>query len=269
LVGIAVAIRDSVFLPGPALAALLVAVLLQIGTNFANDYADFKTGVDTEERLGPTRVTQAGLLSERSILIGASLVFLTAALLGVYLAVIRGWIVIVIGLLSILAGISYTSGPFPLGYYGLGDLAVFIFFGLVAVGGTYYVQAGRLTSLVLWASVPIGALATGILVVNNLRDIPTDRKTGKRTLAVRLGTSGTRIFFGTLLLLSYLVPLGIWWTRPISMWVLLPLVSVPLAIRLFRTVSSREGRDLNPALAATGQLELIFSLLFSLGLVLS
>jgi 1,4-dihydroxy-2-naphthoate octaprenyltransferase len=192
IVGSAAAFVDGAFQPLPALAALLAALLLQIGANLANDVFDFHKGADTQERLGPVRVTQSGMLSPEQVMGGMWVTFGLAALLGLYLAWVGGWPIILIGVASIAAAILYTGGPFPFGYYGLGDLFVFIFFGLVAVCGTYYIQVAALTPLAIWSSIPMGLLITAILVVNNLRDIDTDRQAGKRTLAVRLGTEGAR-----------------------------------------------------------------------------
>ena len=192
IVGTAAAFKDNVFQFGPALAALLGALLIQIGANFANDVFDYKKGADTAERLGPTRVTQAGMLSPGQVYAGMVVVFGLATLIGVYLVLVAGWAVILIGVFSILAALAYTGGPFPLGYNGLGDIFVFIFFGLVAVCGTYFVQAGTLGALAWWGALPVGFLATAILVVNNLRDVKTDRIAGKKTLAVRFGESGAR-----------------------------------------------------------------------------
>ena len=191
-----------------------------------------------------------------------------AGLVGVYLTLIAGWPVILIGILSIAAGIAYTGGPLPLGYHGLGDLAVFIFFGLVAVGGTYYVQAREVTLLAVLASIPMGLLSTAILVVNNLRDLPTDRKTGKRTLAVRIGQTGTQYQFIGLLIVSYLVPLFMWVFGFSGPGVFLPWISIPMAVRLSIGALRETGKALNPILGRTGVLELLYSLLFSIGLLI-
>jgi 1,4-dihydroxy-2-naphthoate octaprenyltransferase len=268
LVGTAVAVHQRAFQAGPALAALLGAVMIQIGTNLANDYYDYQKGADTGSRLGPTRVTQAGLLSPRAVLTGAWLAFGLAGLAGLYLFTRAGWPVILIGLLSIAAGLAYTAGPLPLGYFGLGDVAVFVFFGLVAVGGTYYVQAGRLDALSIWSAVPMGILATEILIVNNLRDIPTDRTAGKQTLAVRIGPFWTRVQFTILLVASYLVPFGMWAAGLLSAWIFLTLASLLTAGRLLLRVWREEGRGLNLALEASGRLELFYALLFSAALLL-
>jgi 1,4-dihydroxy-2-naphthoate octaprenyltransferase len=268
IVGSAVAYSEAVFRFWPALAALLGALLIQIGTNFANDVFDFKRGADTSERLGPLRVTQAGLLSPQQVMVGMWLTFGLAALIGLYLVWVGGWPIIIIGLFSILSGIAYTGGPFPLGYNGLGDFFVFIFFGLVAVCGTYYVQAGTVSPLAIWAAIPVGALATAILVVNNLRDIETDRAAGKKTLAVRFGARGAQVEYLLLLGLAYSVPLLIWLLGYSTPWVLLTWLSLPLLKPLINQVLHERGRPLNLALAGTARLELIYSFLFSVGLLL-
>lgn len=267
IVGTAVAISEGVFSAGPALAALLGALLIQIGTNFANDVFDFKKGADTGERLGPMRVTQAGLLTPRQVMAGMWATFGLAALVGLYLIVAGGWPIVVIGLLSIIAGIAYTGGPFPLGYHGLGDLFVFIFFGLVAVCGTYYVQARAVSPAAYWAAVPVGLLATAILVINNLRDIETDRRAGKKTLAVRLGVRGAQLEYIILLGVSYLVPFLTWRLRITGVGSLVVWLSLPLAIPLVRATFRDAGRALNKTLAGTARLELAYALLFSLGLI--
>jgi 1,4-dihydroxy-2-naphthoate polyprenyltransferase len=267
IVGTALALADGLFRPGPALAALLTALLLQIGANVANDVFDYYRGADTPERQGPLRVTQAGLLTPRQTLAGMWTIFGLTGLLGLYLAFVAGWPVILVGLAAIAAAILYTGGPLPFGYYGLGDLFVFIFFGLVAVGGTYYVQAGQLSAAALWSAVPIGLLTTAILVVNNLRDIETDRKAGKLTLAVRLGAAGARIEYLLCLAGAYLAPILMWVAGVSSPWVMLAWLSLPLAVRLVRQIYRDTGRALNLALAGTGQFELVFAVLFSIGLL--
>jgi len=266
--GTGVALFDHQFRFGPALAALLAALLLQIGANIANDVFDFHKGADNEKRLGPLRVTQAGLLTPRQVLTGMWLTFGLAALFGVYLAWSAGWPVILIGLASIAAAIAYTGGPFPLGYHGLGDLFVFIFFGLVAVSGTYYVQANSLSQLAFWTGVPVGLLITAILVVNNLRDLETDRATGKHTMAVRLGERGTRIEYLFCLLGAYLSPLLLWVFKLAPAGVILSWLSIPWAVTLVRVIYSIKGRGLNKALAGTGQLALMYSIFYTLGLVI-
>lgn len=268
VVGTAVAVRDKVFNPEVALAALFSAVMIQIGTNLANDLFDFKKGADTHTRLGPTRVTSAGLLTPGEVGIGMWVVFGLAAASGLYVIVAGGWPILVIGVASILAGIAYTAGPFPLGYNGLGDLAVFIFFGLVAVMGTYYAQARALTLDACLAAVPVGVLTTAILVVNNVRDADTDREAGKRTVAVLLGRGAARAEYTVLLALAYAVPLALWLLRGASAWALLPLLTLPVAVPLARVVITTEGPALNRALVGTAQLLALYGVLFALGIVL-
>ncbi|HEX2915655.1 MAG TPA: 1,4-dihydroxy-2-naphthoate polyprenyltransferase [Chloroflexia bacterium] len=269
IVGTAAAIKDRQFQLLPALAALVGALLIQIGANFANDVFDFKKGADTAERLGPTRVTLAGLLTPRQVFTGMWVVFGLATLVGIYLVYVGGWPIVVIGIASILAAIAYTGGPFPLGYNGLGDIFVFIFFGLVAVCGTYYVQAGTVGAVAWWSALPVGFLATDILVVNNLRDIKTDRVAGKRTIAVRLGESGARAEYAILLILTYLVPLAMWLTGIAGPWMLLSWLSLPVAWPIWQLVAHQEGRVLNKALGGTSRVELVYGVLFSIGLILS
>ncbi|MBU2611910.1 MAG: 1,4-dihydroxy-2-naphthoate polyprenyltransferase, partial [Chloroflexi bacterium] len=205
VMGSALAWADGSFQAGPALAALCVALLLQIGSNVANDVYDFERGTDTSERQGPLRVTQAGLLPAAQVKRGMWIIFALAAMFGLYLAFLRGWVVIFIGLAAILSAIAYTGGPFPLGYYGLGDVFVFIFFGLIAVTGTYFAQVGSVSAAAGWMSVPVGLIVTAILVVNNLRDIENDRKAGKHTLAVRLGVRGARIEYLACMMIAFAI----------------------------------------------------------------
>lgn len=269
IVGIGLAYADGAFSPLPALAAAVGALLIQIGVNLANDYFDYVKGIDTTDRTGPTRVTQSGLIPPDRVKIGMILTFAAAATVGVYLTAVAGWPILVIGIASIVSAIAYTGGPYPLGSHGLGDLFVFIFFGLVAVAGTYYVQALTVTPLVLAAAVPMGSLATAILVVNNLRDIDTDRRAAKRTLAVMIGPRATRLEYVLLLAAAYIVPVWHWFADGESAWALLPLASLPLAFQLVRMIyGGAAGSALNDALAKTARLELIFSLLFAAGLVL-
>jgi len=268
ITGTALAVSDGHFRLGPALAALFVALLLQIGSNLANDVYDYERGADAGERHGPTRVTQAQLLTPQQVKIGMLFVFGLSAFLGVYLAFHAGWIVILIGLAAILSAIAYTGGPFPLGYYGLGDLFVFLFFGLAAVAGTYFVQVGTVSREAWWMSLPIGWLIVDILVVNNLRDINADRAANKRTMAVRLGERGARTQYIALLAASYLIlpVLAIFGILP---WTsLLAWLSIPLGWRTWQIVREQAGRPLNAALAGTGQTALLYSLLFFVGMLL-
>jgi 1,4-dihydroxy-2-naphthoate polyprenyltransferase len=267
----AAASEGANFRPAIFVATLASALLIQIGTNFANDYSDFHRGADDEGRLGPLRVTQSGLISLEMVRRGIFAAFGAAALLGAWLAWIGGWPIVLIGVASIICGIAYTGGPWPFGYHGLGDVFVFVFFGLVAVAGTAYLQSGVWTATALVAAVPIGLLVTNILVVNNLRDLATDRAAGKHTLAVRLGDGGTRAQYALFTVLAYLVPTAMAFSRtPMRRWLLLPWISAPLAIVLVRRVlGGLSGRELNPMLKRTGQLLLSYGALFAIGLVLT
>jgi 1,4-dihydroxy-2-naphthoate octaprenyltransferase len=269
VVGTALAWRDGFFRLDATLACLLAALLLQIGSNLANDVFDFERGTDTPARLGPLRVTQAGLLTPRQVKAGMIIVFTLAALLGLYLAWLGGWPILLIGIAAILSAIAYTGGPFPLGYYGLGDLFVFLFFGVASVAGTYYVQAGLVSAAAWWMTIPPGLIITAILVVNNLRDLENDRKAGKHTLAVRLGEQGTKAQYLICMITAYLVlPLAAW-LEVIPWLALMAWSSLPIAIRTTRVVLTQQGRPLNAALAGTGQTALLFSILFWIGLALS
>jgi len=264
--GSALAWHDGFFRLDATLACLCTALLLQIGSNLANDVFDFERGTDTPERLGPLRVTQAGLLSPSQVKYGIVVGFALAALFGLYLAWLGGWPIVIIGLAAILSAIAYTGGPFPLGYYGLGDLFVFIFFGLAAVAGTYYVQSGFVSTAAWWMTIPPGLIITAILVVNNLRDLESDRKAGKHTLAVMLGERSTKIQYLICMMAAYLVlPLSAW--MEVVPWsALLAWLSLPLAIHSTRVVFTQKARPLNSALAATGQIAVLFSVLFWVGL---
>lgn len=268
LVGSACAFSAGGFRLGPALAALAGALLLQIGANFANDVYDYEKGADTAERLGPTRAVQAGLISPAAMKRGMFVVFGLSLLLGAYLTWVAGPIILLIGILSIASAVAYTGGPYPLGYNGLGDLFVFVFFGLVAVCGSAYVQLGQVPALAIWSSVPVGALATAILVVNNLRDFEQDARVGKRTLAVRWGPRAVIYEYALLLAFSYAIPLFLATSSARGRFVLLPLVTLPLASKLLRAVSRETGRALNARLAGTAKLLLLFGLLFALGVLL-
>jgi 1,4-dihydroxy-2-naphthoate octaprenyltransferase len=266
-VGTGLAFGQGVGRVGPAAAALVGALLIQVGTNFVNDYYDFKKGADTEARLGPTRVTQSGLLSPQAVISGAVTCCLLAMVVGLYLISAAGWPILAIGVASLLAGYAYTGGPYPLGYHGLGDVFVFLFFGLVAVAGTYFVQALKLAPAVWPAAVAVGAMGTELLVVNNLRDIATDVKAGKRTLAVRLGEGGAKAEYVALLVISYAMPVLLWglgWARA---WVLLPLLSGPVALPALRIVFREKGAALNKGLAATAKLQVVYGTLFAAGLL--
>lgn len=266
IVGSSLAWHDGVFAIGPALAALAIALLLQIGSNLANDVYDDERGTDTAERLGPTRVTQAGLLSRKQVKTGMKVVFLLALALGLYLTWVRGWLVLVIGIAAIAAAVAYTGGPWPLGYHGLGEVFVFLFFGVTAVVGTYWVQAGPTTPSAWLMSVPMGLLITAILVVNNLRDIEQDRVANKRTVAVRIGPRATRVEYALCVLGAYAavstgVAVKLLPVHTLAVW-----ASLPLAFSTARIVFTQTGKPLNRALALTGQTTLLFALLFAAGM---
>jgi 1,4-dihydroxy-2-naphthoate polyprenyltransferase len=268
LVGTALAVAAGWFRAAPFVATLLASLLIQVGTNLANDLFDFQKGADTAARLGPPRVTQSGLLPPATVRTAMILVFAAAALLGVYLVAVGGWPILVVGVLSIVCAVAYTGGPWPLGYHGLGELFVFLFFGVIAVSGTYYLQAATLSALALAVSVPIGLLCTAIIVVNNVRDIDTDRLAGKRTLAVRIGRPATRALYTACLVVSYLVPVGLWLAGLLTPLALLPWATIPLAVPLARTVWTQTGGPpLNGVLKGTGRLHLLFGLLFALSLL--
>lgn len=267
LLGAAIAWYDGVFQLGPALAALAGGMLLQIGANLANDVFDFRKGADTKERLGPVRVTQAGLLTPQQVQTGMWVVFGLAALCGLYLAWVAGWPILALGAAAIVAAIAYTAGPFPLAYNGLGEVFVILFFGLAALGGTYYAQAGTVSALAWWAAIAIGLLVTNIIVVNNLRDIETDRKAGKMTLAVRLGPQGARYQYLLLMLGAYAIPVIVWQLGLAPATVLLTWGTSLRAMYLTRVLWGATGRELNSVLAGTGLLALLYSLSFSIGLI--
>jgi 1,4-dihydroxy-2-naphthoate octaprenyltransferase len=270
LVGTALAISRDELRPLAFVAALIGSVFIQVGTNLSNDYSDARRGADTEDRLGPVRVTAGGLMPPRRVLIGTYVAFGIAVAAGLYLALVAGWELLLVGAASIAAGVLYTGGPRPYGYEGLGELFVFLFFGVVAVVGSYYVQAEELPWEAFALSVPVGLLAAGILVVNNVRDVDTDRRAGKRTLAVKLGARRARTLFLIMLAVAYVAPVAIPLAGGLSWWMALPLVSLPLAVPLWRTVRTRsDGPSLNDALAGTGRLLAVFSLLLSAGILLT
>lgn len=251
---------------GAVAAALIGALAIQIGTNFANDVFDHEKGADTAERLGPTRAVQSGLLSAPAVKIGMIVAFVAAFLAGVYLATVAGAPIVVIGIASILSGIAYTGGPYPLGYHGLGDLFVLAFFGFVAVAGTSLVAAGSVPPLAWLAAVPVGALATAVLVVNNARDHQTDVRAGKRTLVVRFGRRFANLEYGALVAAAYLAPAVMALTGLARPGVLAPWLTLPWAVWLCVRVTRAEGRALNPLLPATARLLLVVSALLAIGI---
>ena len=267
-VGSACALSAGGFRPGPALAALFGALLLQVGANFANDVFDFEKGADTAERLGPLRAVQAGLVTPRAMRIGMVVVFGAATAVGGYLVTVAGWPVVAIGVASIVCAIAYTGGPYPLGYHGLGDVFVLAFFGFVAVCGTAFVESGHVPLLAWWAALPPGALAAAILVVNNLRDRETDARAGKRTLAVRFGRRFALGEYVALVLLAYAVPVVLVGCGLAGLFTLLPLASAPLAVVLVARLLRTEGRALNALLGQTARLLVVQGLLFAAGIAL-
>jgi 1,4-dihydroxy-2-naphthoate octaprenyltransferase len=272
LVGTAAAVQwfGSLPRPGAFIAALVGSIFIQIGTNLANDYSDAKRGADTADRLGPVRVTSAGLVTPRRVLIATWVAFAVAIACGIYLTAVAGIGILIIGALSIAAGVLYTGGPRPYGYAGLGEVFVFLFFGLVAVNGSYYVQVESLDALPLGLSIAIGFLATAILVVNNVRDLETDRRAGKMTLAVRMGRDNAVTLYRLLVLGAFVVlPIALV-AGESSLLPLIGLLALPLAIKPMRVMSERtDGPALNGALAATGALLGAYSLLVTAGLLIS
>lgn len=270
LVGTALAGFENVFHPLRFIAALLGAVFIQVGTNLSNDYSDARRGADAEDRLGPVRVTAGGLVPPKQVLVATYVSFGLAVLFGAYLVAVAGWQLLLVGAASILAGVAYTGGPRPYGYEGLGEVFVFLFFGVVAVAGSYFVQVTHLEWEAFALSVPVGLLAAGILVVNNIRDIDSDRRAGKRTLAVRLGRRRTRVLYAVIVYLAFLLAPVTWIFGPLQAWVLLPWLTILLAAGVVRTVRNHtDGQSLNQALAQTGMLQLAFCMLLSAGLLLS
>jgi 1,4-dihydroxy-2-naphthoate octaprenyltransferase len=270
LVGTSLALGASHFHPLAFVAALLGAIFIQVGTNLSNDYSDARRGADTEDRLGPVRVTAGGLVPPSQVLVATYLTFGLAVACGAYLVAVAGPELLAVGAASILAGVLYTGGPRPYGYEGLGELFVFLFFGIVAVAGSYFVQVQALPWEAFVCAVPVGLLASAILVVNNLRDIDTDRRAGKRTLAVRLGRVRTRGLYGAMLAIAFLSAPLPWAFHSMTAWLFLSWLALPLAAGVLRAVRTRsDGPALNAALAQTGQLQLLFCLLFAAGIIAS
>jgi 1,4-dihydroxy-2-naphthoate octaprenyltransferase len=270
LVGTSLALGAGHFKPLAFLAALLGAIFIQVGTNLSNDYSDARRGADTEDRLGPVRVTAGGLVPPRQVLIATYATFGLAVLCGAYLVAVAGWELIAVGAASILAGVLYTGGPRPYGYEGLGEIFVFLFFGVVAVAGSYFVQVQQLPWQPFICAIPVGLLASAILVVNNVRDLETDRRAGKRTVAVRIGRARTRTLYTAMLAVAFLTAPLPWLLGSMTAWLLLPWAAIPLAVGVAGVVRTRtDGPALNGALARTGMLQLVFCLLFSAGILAS
>lgn len=266
VVGTACAVSVSGFAPGPALAALGVAISIQIGTNLSNDVLDFDRGADTERRVGPARAVQSGLLSRGQVWAGAWIAFGISVACGLYLTAVAGWPVLVVGVVSIASGLLYTAGPWALAYTGLGDFFVVLFFGFAAVCGTVYVQALQVPVAAWWSGLAVGSLATAILVVNNLRDRQEDALAGKRTLVVRFGPRFARLEYAALLLVAHIATLPL--VPLLGLWPLLSWLALPFAVVVLRSVRRREGAALNASLAATARLLLVFGVLLSIGVVL-
>ncbi len=269
IAGTAVAIHEGGEHWPTAILAMVTALLLQIAANLANDALDFRRGADTAERLGPVRITSSGLVSARSVMKATALVLGLAVLTGLPLVVRGGWPILVLGLAAIVCAVAYTGGPFPLAYLGLGEVFVFLFFGLAAVAGTAFIQTGELTPLAVATSIPIGALAVAILIVNNLRDIHTDRQAGKRTVAVRLGERRTQWEFALMLIVAGVAPIVFWIVGWLNWACVLTILWWPLGAGLWNQVTSRTGRELNPTLGNTGRALLYYSLALSAALVIS
>jgi len=270
LVGTSLAVQRDVFRPGAFVAALLGALLIQIGTNLANDYSDARRGADAEDRVGPVRVTAGGLVPPRQVLVATYVTFGLAVVCGLYLVAVAGVELLFVGIASIAAGVLYTGGPKPYGYEGLGELFVFLFFGIVAVTGSAFAQLETWPWEAFVLAVPVGLVAAAILVVNNIRDMDSDRRAGKRTLAVRLGRERARTIYALMIYGAYLVAPLPWLLGALSPWLLAPWLTLPLAVRLVRTVRRHaDGPTLNEALAQTGMLQLAFGLLLSAGVLAS
>jgi len=268
MVGSALAISHNKFTLILSLIALLCSILIQVGTNFTNDLYDYLKGTDKEDRIGPRRVLVSGLISTTEMKMGIVTVFGLAFLLGLYLVYAAGIVILIIGIISILAGLAYTAGPYPLAYNGLGDVFVFAFFGIVGTTGTYYLHLHEFSLLSFLIAVPVGALITNILVVNNYRDIEEDREADKYTLAVKLGKKFTRFQFVNSIAISYLILFIIYFNYDFTYWIFLPLISLPIAVILVKTLQTLEGEGLNKTLELSAKYAALFGLLFSLGLIL-
>ncbi len=268
LIGTSVAYYDNKINFIAAFIALICSLLIQIGTNFVNDLYDHLKGSDSEDRVGPERALATGIISINEMKLAIYLTFGVTFFLGLYLVNLAGWPILLVGILSIASGYAYTAGPYPLAYNGLGDIFVFIFFGVVAVVGTYYVQALQLTEMIFIASIPAGTLITNILVVNNYRDIDEDRKNNKNTLAVLFGRKFSQVQYLLQLLAAYAVPIYIFIRYEVSWAVLLPLITLPLGMKLFKMLINLKGEELNKTLELTAKLSVIFSILFSIGFLL-
>jgi len=250
------------------LVILLAAILIQIGTNFVNDVYDYEKGSDNEDRLGPIRVTQSGLISPKKMKIATILIFVLAILIGIYLVNIGGVPILLIGILSIISGVAYTAGPYPIGYVGLGDIFVFIFFGLIAVSGTYYLHTNEISGISLLLGVGMGMLSNALLVINNLRDIETDKKSGKKTLAVRFGYKFSRIQYIFLIVTPVLVPIYLWYIFEKDILIIIMLFLFIISVRLATKAFYTKGKNLNYILFETSQYQLFFTILICIGMLI-
>jgi 1,4-dihydroxy-2-naphthoate polyprenyltransferase len=268
LVGSAVAVNQGSFYPHLSILALVCAILIQTGTNFANDLYDFLKGADTEKRKGPLRVLASGKITVIEMKIGIITAFVLAFLVGMYLVYQAGILIFIIGVLSIAAGIAYTAGPYPLAYNGLGDLFVFLFFGFAGTIGTEYLHTGEISVIAFLAAIPVGALVTNILVVNNYRDIEEDKAAGKITLAVIIGRKSTRVQYVLLLFISLLTPFILFYSYNFGYWIFLPYLTLPLVIKLINMMFRLEGKQLNSTLELTAKFSALYGILFSAGLII-
>src|SRR5574338_25797 len=268
MVGSALAVYHGVFFLPYSIVALICSVLIQIGTNFTNDLHDHLKGSDTVERKGPLRVLASGLISVKEMEWGIFIAFSTAFLLGLYLVYSVGIIILCVGIFSIIAGLAYTSGPFPLAYNGLGDLFVFIFFGIVGTVGTFYLHTQQINFLSILISLPVGALITNILIVNNYRDIEEDKNAGKKTLAVLLGKEFSRFEYVFFILISFFVPFLLHFKYGFNFWIFLPYLTLPLAITLVKMIYLLTGTQLNKTLELSAKFSALYGLLLSIGLIL-
>jgi 1,4-dihydroxy-2-naphthoate octaprenyltransferase len=269
LTGVALAIHLHGFHFLSAALAVITAVLLQVAANFANDALDFRRGADTAERVGPVRLAASGQASANAVLVATGIVLGLATLCGLYLVMRGGWVILALGLASLVCAVAYTGGPFPIAYKGLGEVFVFLFFGPTAVAGTAYVQMREWEWRMLAISIPVGLIASATLVVNNLRDIETDRRAGKNTIAVRIGAENTILQYRLLWLIGVLAPVVFWLAGWLNWWWLVTLVAVPGVIVLWRAIAEKRGRELNAVLGATARQQLVYCLGLSLALILS
>jgi 1,4-dihydroxy-2-naphthoate octaprenyltransferase len=268
MVGSALAISMKKFYLTYSIVALLCSILIQIGTNFTNDLYDYLKGSDTIKRKGPRRVLATGLISVSEMRLAIILVFGLTFVLGLYLVYSSGILILWVGILSIFAGIIYTAGPFPLAYNGLGDLFVFIFFGIVGTMGTYYLHTQEISIIAFIVSLPVGALITNILIVNNYRDIEEDREANKKTLTVILGRTFSRWQYIFLIMISYLTSFIMYLNFNYKLWIFLPMLTIPISVILIKMLYTLKGQELNKTLELSAKFAGIYGLLLSIGLIL-